>query len=261
MPYPIISHGTAHRWWKNWKDSGQVVEPPPAPDPEEAVDGDAHDWPSIASDLMEELGALYNSVDGQGSANPRPVSSGGRAAGKPPKTNDRFEAEACVRIHRFLPFDPALADPEFWIWMAVGPGVDLIRRRYSGSGRGKGKVPDYLNFTSGNAQETLFFRLWIRADFTFDENNSDDPYELARYGDIDFWRSHVFRQSCTESDPLLSAFIRFQHPNGPNGKTRLSQGEIRELVKYMRRAATNVMVEVLDEHEAMKFVEEQWRKI
>ncbi|MDX1583660.1 MAG: hypothetical protein R3338_08675, partial [Thermoanaerobaculia bacterium] len=36
------------------------------------------------------------------------------------------------------------------------------------------------------------------------------------------------------------------HPDGPEGRKRLTQDEIRELVKYMRRAAANVLVEALD---------------
>ena len=88
-----------------------------------------------------------------------------------------------------------------------------------------------------------------------------DPYELAEYGDIDFWRSHVFRQMSTESGPLLAAFIAFQHPNGPEGEKRLSQDDIRELVKYMRRAAANIIIETLDADSANAFVEAQWQKI
>jgi hypothetical protein len=102
--------------------------------------------------------------------------------------------------------------------------------------------------------------LWVRAELAHDPALAD-PYELARYGDIDFWRSHVFRQMSTETGPLLAAFIRFQHPDGPDAEKRLTQDEIRALVKYMRRAAANMLVETLDEQEAARFVEEQWQKI
>ena len=183
----------------------------------------------------------------------------GRSKGEAvPMTNDRFEAAACVAVHDALPRDAALADPEFWIWMATGPGLDLIRRRYPG--KGEAQIPDRLNFTSASARETFFYRLWVRAELAHDTALAD-PYELARYGDIDFWRSHVFRQMSTESGPLLAAFIRFQHPDGPDGEKRLTQDEIRALVKNMRRVAANMLVETLDEQEAARFVEEQWRKI
>jgi hypothetical protein len=142
--------------------------------------------------------------------------------------------------------------------MATTPGLGLIRRRYPG--KGDAQIPDRLNFTSASARETFFYRLWVRAELAHDPA-LQDPYELARYGDIDFWRSHVFRQMSTETAPLLAAFIRFQHPSGPDGKKRLTQEQIRELVKYMRRAAANVLVEALDEEEAARFVKEQWNKI
>jgi hypothetical protein len=237
MPYPIVADVAARQWWKAWSESGKANEPPMQPEPDTSVEGGDHDWHGIVARLMDDLDLLYDAE---------------------PMTNDRFEAAACVNVHQALPRDAALADPEFWIWMATGPGFDLVRRRYPG--KGEAQIPDRLNFTSANARETFFYRLWVRAELA---RNTDlaDPYELARYGDVDFWRSHVFRQMSTETGPLLSAFIRFQHPDGPEGKKRLTQDEIRALVKYMRRASANIMVETLEEQEAARFVEEQWLKI
>lgn len=147
-------------------------------------------------------------------------------------TNDLFEATACVAVHQTLPRDAALADPEFWIWGATGPGLELIRRRYppkmkkDADGEKRLAIADLKNFTSASARETFFYRLWIRAELAHDPALAD-PYEFTRYGNIDFWRSHVFRQMSTETGPLLAAFIRFQHPDGPDGKKRLTQDEIR----------------------------------
>ena len=239
MPYPIVTDATARLWWKAWKESDKVDEPPPSPEPDTSVEGGAPDWSGAVVRLMDDLNALYE----------------GAAV---PMTSDRFEAAACILVHKALPRDAALADPEFWIWMATCPGLSLIRRRYPPSG--KAQIPDRLNFTSGSARETFFYRLWVRAQLAHDPALAD-PYDLARYGDVDFWRSHVFRQMSTETGPMLAAFIRFQHPKGPDGEKRLSQHEIRDLVKYMRRAAANMLVETLDEQQAARFVEEQWQKV
>ena len=265
MPYPIVTDTSARLWWNAWKESGNVQAPPHPPEPETSIEGGEPDWPTVVARLMDDLGTLYDSVDGTQTAERGGVvgritkALGSRAVASTTRmTNDRFEATACVTVHKALPRDAALADPEFWIWMATGPGLDLIRRRYPG--KGEAQIPDRLNFTSASARETFFYRLWVRAELAHDPA-LEDPYELARYGDIDFWRSHVFRQMSTETGPLLGAFVRFQHPDGPEGKKRLSQEEIRELVKYMRRAAANVLVEALDEQEAARFVEEQWQKI
>ncbi|MFP4542327.1 MAG: DUF6339 family protein [Opitutales bacterium] len=262
MPYPIVTDAAARVWWKAWKESGKTDEPPARPEVDTSVEGGDHDWPGVVARLMDHLGALYDAVEKPQTAARAGVVGrifGGRSGAEAmPMTNDRFEAAACVAVHEALPRDAALADPEFWIWMATGPGLDLIRRRYPG--KGEAQIPDRLNFTSASARETFFYRLWVRAELAHDPALAD-PYELARYGDIDFWRSHVFRQMSTETGPLLAAFIRFQHPEGPDGKKRLTQDEIRALVKYMRRAAANMLVETLDEQEAARFVEEQWQKI
>lgn len=259
MPYPIVTDAAARLWWKAWKESDKVDEPPPSPEPDTSVEGGDHDWSGVVARLMDDLNALYQAGD-----KPREAKRGGRRGGKRskdagvPMTSDRFEATACIMVHKALPRDAALADPEFWIWMATSPGLSLIRRRYPPSG--KAQIPDRLNFTSGSARETFFYRLWVRAELAHDPALAD-PYELARYGDVDFWRSHVFRQMSTETGPMLAAFIRFQHPKGPDGEKRLSQHEIRDLVKYMRRAAANMLVETLDEQQAARFVEEQWQKV
>lgn len=261
MPYPIMRDDTARAWWKAWSESEDPTAPLEPPEEDVSADGDDHDWSGIVAGLIEQLESLYDRVDGT-SANARVKGLLGRVRGRSRQdeglSNERFEAKACVIIHQALPEDEALADPAFWIWLATRPGLDLIRRRYPPSE--KKPIPDRNNFTSSNARETFFYRLWMRAELAYDDGRSD-PYELAGYGDVDFWRSHVFRQMSTETEPLLAAFIAFQHPNGPDGEKRLSQGDIRELVKYMRRAAANIMVETLDEKDAQAFVEGQWQKI
>lgn len=261
MPYPIVREDAARAWWKAWSEIEDAATLPEPPEEDVSPDGNDHDWPGIAQGFIEELEGLYGRVDGK--------SKGGGAQGVLGRvrdrarrieglSNERFEAKACVIIHQALPRDEALADPAFWIWLATRPGLDLVRRRYPPSE--KKPIPDRNNFTSGNARETFYYRLWMRAELAYDHGRSD-PYELAEYGDVDFWRSHVFRQMSTETGPLLAAFIAFQHPNGPDGEKRLSQGDLRDMVKYMRRAAANIMVETLNEEEAQAFVEGQWRKI
>lgn len=261
MPYPIVKDEVARAWWKNWYEGEDKATPPESPEEDVSPDGDDHDWQTIVRDLVTDLEQLYGRVDGNATTTETPgllTRVFGPARRDEAMSNERFEAKACVTVHKGLPSDEALADPEFWIWLATRPGLELIRRRYPPTERKP--LPDRNNFTSSNARETFFYRLWIRAELAHDDTK-EDPYELAAYGDIDFWRSHVFRQMSTETEPLLAAFIAFQHPNGPYGEKRMSQGDIRELVKYMRRAAANIMVEMLDEEGSKAFVEAQWEKI
>lgn len=271
MPYPIVTDAAARVWWKTWKDSGKADPPSSPPEADTSSEGGPHDWSGLVHSLVDDLGGLYDRVISGDKASSRGLvgriaeALGARGDADAPMSNDRFEAAASVAVHSALPRDPALADPEFWIWMATGPGQALILRRYPArlkmddEGVKKWRIPDQNNFTSSNAQESFFYRLWIRAELAHDPALAD-PYELARYGDIDFWRSHVFRQKLTEAGPVLRAFIRHQYPDGPDGKRRSSVAEIRQMIKHMKRAAANVVVEALDDEEAARFVEEQWRK-
>ena len=170
----------------------------------------------------------------------------------------KFEAAACVLLHRRLPSDEALTDPGFWVWFAVVPGLALIRERYPTPG--KPYVPGVENFTSRTVKETLFYRARVRAEVARDPSR-EDPDELARYGDVDFCRSHMFRQTFAEHRDLLTALVAFQYPEGPPRLRGKNQAELRELVKYLRRACANLTVEMMDEERARRFVETEWNKV
>jgi hypothetical protein len=243
MPYPVLDDLTARAWWKDWKRQAEAeggpCEPPEVPPADRAENGGDHDWSSIADEAVAELREAL-------------AREGGAA---------KFEAAACVLLHRSLPTDEALTDPAFWTWFSVAPGLPLIRERYPSTE--KKPVPDVQNFTSRSAKETLLYRLWVRAEVARDPER-DDPYELARYGDVDFWRSHMFRQTFAEHRDLLTALVAFQYPEGPNGPPRLkgkNQAELRELVKYLRRACANLTVEMMDVERARRFVETEWSKV
>lgn len=267
MPYPIVSRASANRWFREWKDSGNPHEPPESPIADKSHDGENHDWQSSAAQLMEILGELQDMVEANRDIQNPDDADGliGKALVKRldpaarRNKDERFESAACILVRESLPRDiVAFADPEFWHWLATGPGLGVIRRRYIK--KDKAEIPDSLNFTSSKAQETFFYRLWIRAEMAHD-SDMEDPYELARCGGVEFWRSHVYRQMSMESPALLAAFIRFQHPDGAGGKKRLTQEQIRELIQFIRRGAVNVVVEILEREEAERFVEHQWQKI
>jgi len=245
MTYPTIDEREARAWWRAWNEAAKASDPParcepPTPPATRKNDlGRPHEWSRIAGELVEDLIALIESADNYA----------------------RFEAAAGVMIHRKLPFDLALSDPEFWTWFAVEPGRELVLARYRETEASP--IPGRNNFTSPSGKETLFYRLWLRSDLAYD-SNAEDPYWLAKYGDIDFWRSHVFRQLFAEHRPLVAAFARFQYPDGPEGGARLkgkNQSHIRALVKYLKRALANVDAGLMDEDRAMTFIENQWDKV
>jgi hypothetical protein len=238
MGYPTIPYDQARAWWRAWKAAGEPGNPPHTIEKTIGID---RGWLTEATTLADELLDLLK----------RSREGGGR------DRFARFEAEAAVRIHQTLPRDHlAIADPEFWIWYAVDPGLPVVRSRYSSN-----KIPGVENFASANARETLFYRLWVRGEMGWRRDEAD-PYRLARYGDIDFWRSHVFRQKYAEHPAMLEAFARFQYPEGPDGPPHIpltnNQIKLRTFVKRMKRIGTNVMVEFFDIDEALRLMEEEW---
>lgn len=164
-----------------------------------------------------------------------------------------FEAEACPEVHRLLPFDPTmLGDYEFWIWLAVCQFRELVDWRHGGdSGRA---AP--ANFGIGKGSDNLLYRIWLRADAGYTPT-ADDHYVLARLGDQDFWRSHVFKQDYGKCHALVRALLRYQFPDRSQVRPTLKIREIRELAKRLRRLHPNILFECLDDQSAYALVERE----
>lgn len=272
MKYPIVKAEMAREWWFQWRQeclqANERVAPPQAGSVNEKECTGPEGFREIVLEAVEHLHELYDSVDGESSH----------------MTTNRFESEAAVVMHHDVPECEALGDPDFWIWCAVKAGPELISRRYPLSSKDREQlsigteetddspdsekprrkkadwIPDKKNFFSSSARESFFYRLWIRGRLGFFADELE-PYALARCGDVDFWRSHIFRQQSLEAEALRAEFIRFQFPEGSNGKPRLSQNKIRALIKRMRRAAANVVVDGLDRKQSREFIERQWREM
>lgn len=169
---------------------------------------------------------------------------------KSPKQANEFEAEAAKAIHQaaVLPAE-VLGDADFWLWLAVVHFSDIVEWRYGSPEKGTG-LP---NYGIGARNENLLFRLWMRADLVLDEQ-SDDRYHLAKRGQIDFYRSHLFRQGYANARIFARALLRFQYPSDDPAAPRLKIDDIRELVKRLRRLRANLVLEILDEKECLKVI-------
>lgn len=172
---------------------------------------------------------------------------------KSQKKANEFEAEAARAIHQSMKV-PAevLADPDFWLWLAVVHFSEIVEWRYGSPEKGTA-LP---NYGIGARSENLLFRLWLRAELVLDEH-SGDRYHLAKRGQIDFYRSHLFRQGYANVRNFARALLRFQYPSEDATAPRLKVDEIRELVKRLRRLRANLFVEILDEKECRKVIEEE----
>lgn len=103
--------------------------------------------------------------------------------------------------------------------------------------------------------------MWLRADIGYDPKRKD-PYELARRGDQDFWRSHVFRQSYGRCRTLVRALILYQFPDGSgNNRPTLKNDEIRELAKRLRLLHANMVFECLDQNSAYELISQEAERV
>lgn len=234
MSYPALSRSEARSYLDAQK---QGLNPNP-PAIRSVDEGDEVDWVSIAADLIAKLSKLM-------SGDPVKKRSDSRGA--------EFEIKAGPIVHKALPSHEALADPEFWTWLAVLHGASIVRWRYDND-------PNTQNFGVGSPGENLLFRIWLRAEVAY-QPSASDPYELARAGDIDFWRSHIFRQSYADARAFARALLDFQFPKAGGRKPRLSISEIRDLAKHLKRARTNLLFELMDGERAAGFIESEWAKL
>jgi hypothetical protein len=165
---------------------------------------------------------------------------------------NRFEGASARLIHSTAPHETeVLGDPEFWIWLAVVCFSDLVEWRYGN--KQVGTKP--ANYGIGSRTENLLYRLWLRAELVLDEEH-DDRYHLVDAGQIDFYRSHLFRQGYANARTFARALLRFQYPKA-DSVPNLKILEIRELVKRLRRLRANLFLEILPEEECRAVIESE----
>jgi hypothetical protein len=177
---------------------------------------------------------------------------------KSAKNANAFEALAARAIHTRVQVGvEILADPDFWLWLAAVHFSDIVEWRYENPPGGTGAA----NYGVGARSENLLYRLWLRAEIVLDEE-AQDRYHLCDHGQIDFYRSHLFRQGYANARNFARALLRFQYPD-KNDVTQpfLKVDQIRELVKRLRRLRTNLFMEILDEGECRKVIDDELRMV
>jgi hypothetical protein len=239
MSFPIVSSADARRYLLALRTEDEA--------PQELsiryqTLGPEVDWEEIAAKTRSAIEPLQ--------ADAGDISRG-RGAGR------HFEALAAVAVHKAMPTNhPAFSDRNFWTWLAITRFADLIEWRYGNKPKGS----DPNNYGIGAAGENFLYRLWLRAEIAYDRRAAD-PYHMVGLGDVDFWRSHVFRQSYSCARQFARALLRFQFPGGPDDRSRLQVVQIRELAKRLSAARTNLLVEIMDPERATRFIEGEWAKL
>lgn len=168
----------------------------------------------------------------------------------------RLEADASAIVHAALrKYDDAIKmDLDFWTFIAFAYFDRFIGWRYN-LDDGPLSTGAVKNYGGGNRQENLMFRLWCRAELVYDSTHAD-PYYIAKRGSIDFWRSHILRPRYASVRNFTRRFVLFQYPDGLKSE-RLPIAGIRELAKRLTRLKSNMVFEILDEHEMEKLLERE----
>lgn len=156
----------------------------------------------------------------------------------------RFEREACVEVHSSLHYieRDVLASFDFWTYLAVARFRDLIEWRFGSPGQ----PADRKNYGIQTRTENLIYRLWLRGELG--RSAGEDPYELAKTGDQDLWRSHIFRPGYGNVRTVAQTLLRLQAGKlivDGSSVPRLSVEGIRKLAPRLSRLRANVMFEFL----------------
>ena len=180
---------------------------------------------------------------------------------------DRTELDriAFEVVHRKLPNDPdMLGDSRFWGRFALVFLFDAIVWRFPGKKAGFNLENLGLSVSVGRRRENYLYKLWMRGELSRQEKNGDS-YRLGRFGDIDFWTSHIHRQGFSNCRSIAMELIQYQYPPAQKGVPRLFHGEedpasgkfgVRTLVKRVRRLWATVEYALLESAEIQALLKE-----
>jgi hypothetical protein len=180
----------------------------------------------------------------------------------PSKPNDKdgnaFEAKAAEIVHRNFPsVDPAVkSDPGFWRYLCLSHFREIIEWRY-----GKADKDAHRNhYGIGNTKRNFLWKLYYRADVSFDASNEKDPYVLSRIQDKDLWESHILAVRPGSVRVYVRAFLRFLYPK-VLGKPTIDTPTLRKLASRLNRLRANIYFECYaSEKSIMAIIESEVQK-
>jgi len=238
MKYPILAMDAARECLEKHRNDDSWSA---APYVRWVGEGDEFDV-SQTNSMLKKLSQLKSKLP-----NPLPTAKG-----------RDFESPASEVVHKSLELNAlAASSREFWLWMTFGADsgqlLELVDWRF-----GTQKHINDVNYgitSRAGTWEGLFARLWWRGSIGFDQN-FEDPYDIAKRGDIDIWRSHVIRQEYGRCATVARALIRYQHPDSdPKSKT-LTIKKLRELAKRLRIVDATMSYELLTEAQITELIGE-----
>lgn len=165
--------------------------------------------------------------------------------------NEIFEGRLAAATHPWFSAIPVevLDDPGFWRYLAVKHFWWFTAWREADPIAG-GKSEKYVDATLPAEQIPL--RLYLRA------KSIDKDGDVSLAGEIpsstDFWRSHIVRVRVSSARPLARAFATKKRDG--RGARELSTDKVRKVARRVNRAWTNILLDLYDEDEAHRMIEE-----
>lgn len=165
------------------------------------------------------------------------------------KDKDILEGKAAPILYEGLEGIEAavLDDPGFWRYLSLRYFWRFISwREKQAFERG-----NYLKYIDGDkSTECVLTRMYLRVQALGGNEYGYLASVLPR--STDFWRSHVIRVRMGTAPPLTRAFVEKQRDD------RLNTPELRRFAKSLTRTWTNLLLNIYDDEEAAKLIEELW---
>ena len=168
---------------------------------------------------------------------------------------DCVEGLAAKHLYRALvpedaqPVDIAvLDDPGFWRFLGLQYFWDFIKWREPSVGE-QGKHMEYID--GRRSTECVPTRMYLRVAAVGGLEHADQAERLKEA--TDFWRSHILRVRTGTAPALTRAIVARQ------AAERLETKALRPFAKRVNGAWTNVLLNMYDDEEAKRFVDELWR--
>ena len=170
------------------------------------------------------------------------------------RDGDYVEGLAATHLYRSLAPEDAppvpievMDDPGFWRFLGLQYFWDFIAWReptvLSGS--------KMLYVDAEQSAECVLTRMYLRVAAVGGLEHADDAKRLKQA--TDFWRSHILRVRTGTAPALTRAIVARQ------AEERLETKALRPFAKRVNGAWTNVLLNMYDDEEAKRFVDELWR--
>lgn len=161
----------------------------------------------------------------------------------------RFEAEGAKLLHSLWRISPdAVAEPGFWIYLSVAYFPQLIEWRHGRPGRPAREA----NYGLENRWDGLLLRMWMRGEIAYDTDSKS--YDLAQYGDQDFWRSHILRQNFGSCRTFARAFVSEVYAPIDASRDPLTTPQIRDVAKRLCRLYATTPLEMYNFDASRKLI-------